>query len=76
MYNNKHFLENGDYSAQRGQQRHYTLQEPYDPQSVSRDLLFWLEVSVDNAQLVQVVQGQGQLCQIELDIFLGEHHLK
>lgn len=25
---------------------------------------------------MQVVQGQGQLCQVELDVLLREHHLQ
>lgn len=38
--------------------------------------LLWLQVSVDDAQAVQVVQGQGQLRQVELDVLLCEHHLQ
>lgn len=38
--------------------------------------LLWLQVSVDDAQAMQVVQGQGQLCQVELDVLLREHHLQ
>ena len=38
--------------------------------------LLWLQVSVDDAQAMQVVQGQGQLRQVELDILLREHHLQ
>lgn len=38
--------------------------------------LLWLQVSVDDAQAVQVVQGQGQLRQVELDVLLREHHLQ
>ena len=30
---------------------------------------------VDDAQAVEVVQGEGQLGQVELDVLLGEHHL-
>lgn len=38
-------------------------------------LLLRLQVSVDDPQAMEVVQSQGQLSQVELDILLGEHHL-
>lgn len=41
----------------------------------SARLLLRFQVSVDDAQAVQVVQGQGQLGQVELDVLLREHHL-
>lgn len=37
--------------------------------------LLRFQVSVDDPQAVQVVQGQGQLSQVELDVLLREHHL-
>lgn len=39
-------------------------------------ILFWLEVSVDDAEAVKVIEGQRQLSQIELHIFFSEHHLR
>lgn len=38
--------------------------------------LLRLEVPVDDAEAVQMVQGQGQLRQVELDVFFCEHHLQ
>lgn len=38
-------------------------------------LLLWLEVSVNYAQVVQMVEGQGQLCKVEFHIFLCKHNL-
>jgi hypothetical protein len=40
-----------------------------------KEQVFRLEVSVDDAQLVQVTEGERQLGQVELDILLGEHNL-
>ena len=42
---------------------------------VITDSLLRFEVSVDDPQCVEVVQRQGQLCQVELDIVFGKHHL-
>ena len=39
-------------------------------------VLFRFEVPVDNPQTVQMVQGQSQLCQVELDILFGKHNLE
>lgn len=39
-------------------------------------LLLRFEVSVYDAQAVEVVQSQCQLCQIELYILLCKHHLR
>ena len=38
-------------------------------------ILFWLEVPVDNAEAVKMVESQRQLSQVKLDILLREHHL-
>lgn len=38
--------------------------------------LFRLEVPVDDTQVVQVVQAQGQLSQVKLHVLLREHHLQ
>lgn len=38
-------------------------------------VLLWLEVSVNYAQVVQMVEGQGQLCKVEFHIFLCKHNL-
>lgn len=38
-------------------------------------LLLWLEISVNYAQVVQMVEGQGQLCKVEFHIFLCKHNL-
>lgn len=38
-------------------------------------ILLWLEVSVDDAEAVKVIEGQSELSQIELHILLSEHHL-
>lgn len=38
-------------------------------------LLLWLQIPVDDPQAVKVVQSQGQLSQVELDILLSEHDL-
>ena len=40
------------------------------------ELLFWLEITVDNAKTVEVVKGKSQLCEVKLDIFLCKHHLQ
>lgn len=37
--------------------------------------LLRLQIPVDDPQAVEVVQSQGQLSQVELDILLREHHL-
>jgi len=37
--------------------------------------LFRLEVAVDNAETVQVIKGECQFRQVELDVFLGKHYL-
>lgn len=37
--------------------------------------LLRLQVPVDDAQAMEVVQSQGQLGQVELDVLLREHHL-
>ncbi len=37
--------------------------------------LLWFEGAVDDAQPMEVTQGQGKLRQIQLPILLGEHHL-
>ena len=39
-------------------------------------VLFRFEVPIDYPQTVQMVQGQGQLCQVELDILFSEHDLE
>lgn len=38
-------------------------------------ILLWLEISVNYAQVVQMVEGQGQLCKVEFHIFLCKHNL-
>lgn len=38
--------------------------------------LLRLQIPVDDPQAVEVVQSQGQLSQIELDILLREHYLE
>ena len=38
--------------------------------------LFWLQVPVDNAKAVQVVESQSKLSKIELDIIFSEHNLR
>lgn len=38
-------------------------------------VLLRFKVSVDDSQAMQMVQGQSQLCQVELHILLCEHHL-
>lgn len=38
--------------------------------------LFRLEVPVNDAQAVQVVQAQSQLSQVKLHVLLREHHLQ
>lgn len=38
-------------------------------------ILLWLEISVNYAQVVQMVKGQGQLCKVEFHIFLCKHNL-
>ena len=38
-------------------------------------VLLWLEISVNYAQAVQMVEGQGQLCKVEFHIFLCKHNL-
>lgn len=38
--------------------------------------LLWLQIPVDDPQAVEVVQSQGQLSQVELDILFREHHLE
>lgn len=38
-------------------------------------LLLRFEVSVNDAEAVEVVQSQSELCQVELHVFLCEHHL-
>lgn len=43
---------------------------------VVETVLLWFEVPVNDAQTVQVVQGQGQLCKVELHVLLREHHLQ
>lgn len=43
---------------------------------VVETVLFWFEVPVNDAQTMQVIQGQGQLCKVELHILLGEHDLQ
>lgn len=40
-----------------------------------RFILLWLEISVNYAQVVQMVEGQGQLCKVEFHIFLCKHNL-
>ena len=37
--------------------------------------LLWLEVPVDDAHHMEVVQRQGQLGKVELDVFFSEHDL-
>lgn len=37
--------------------------------------LLWLEISVNYAQVVQMVEGQGQLCKVEFHIFFCKHNL-
>lgn len=39
-------------------------------------VLLWFEVPVDDAQTVQVIQGQGQLCKVKLHILLRKHDLE
>lgn len=39
-------------------------------------VLLRLEVPVDDAQTVEMVQSQSQLCQVELHILLCEHDLQ
>ena len=39
-------------------------------------VLLWLQISVDDAEGVEVLQGQGELGQVELDVLLGEHDLE
>lgn len=48
------------------------LRAPPTPQ----DLLLWLEVPVYNANGMQVIEGQRQLCQVELNILLRKHDLR
>lgn len=43
--------------------------------SLSSYSLLRLQIPVDDPQAVEVVQSQGQLSQVELDILLREHHL-
>lgn len=38
-------------------------------------VLLRFEVPVDDAQTVQMVQGQGQLCKVELHILFCKHDL-
>lgn len=38
-------------------------------------ILLWLEISVNYAQTVQMVEGQGQLCKVEFHIFFCKHNL-
>ena len=38
-------------------------------------ILLWFEISVNYAQCVQMVQGQGQLCKVEFHILLCKHNL-
>ena len=38
-------------------------------------VLLWLQISVNYAQAVQMVEGQGQLCKVEFHIFLCKHNL-
>ena len=38
-------------------------------------LLLWFQVSVDNTQVVEMIQCQGKFGQIEFDIFFREHYL-
>lgn len=40
-----------------------------------RVILLWLEISVNYAQVVQMVEGQCQLCKVEFHIFLCKHNL-
>ena len=42
---------------------------------VQDSILLGFEVSVDDAQSMQMVQGQGQLRQVELHVLFCEHHL-
>lgn len=39
-------------------------------------VLFWFEVSVDDAQTVEMVQGQSQFCKVELHILFCKHYLR
>lgn len=43
---------------------------------IQQILLFRLQVSVHDAQAVEVVEAQRQLCKVKLDILLCEHHLR
>ena len=45
------------------------------PESHDPFLLLWFEISVDDADEVEMVQGQGQLREVELDVLLCEHDL-
>lgn len=48
----------------------------YWVQQVYRLSLLRFEVSVNDAQAVEVVQSERQLCQVKLHILLREHHLE
>lgn len=39
------------------------------------NILFRLEIPVDDAVLMQMTESQRQLCQVELHIFFSKHHL-
>lgn len=39
-------------------------------------VLFRFKIPVDNPQTVQMVQGQGQLCKVKLDILFCKHYLE
>ena len=40
-----------------------------------QEKVFGFEISVDDSEGVEVVEREGQLCEVELDVLLGEHHL-
>lgn len=45
-------------------------------ESFVETVLLRFEVPVDDAQTVQMIQGQGQLCKVKLHILLRKHDLE
>ena len=39
-------------------------------------LLFWLQVSVNDANFMKMIKSNGQFSKIKFNIFLSEHHLQ
>ena len=55
---------------------HFSGPSDYWPGTVRNELLLRFEVTVDNANTMQMVQSQCQLSEVEFHILLRKHHLE